>query len=95
MTARRPTPIVCDVRALAPDIVAVDALARLQLAARRQGLELRLLNASGALQELIGFAGLDDVLPGEVLGVEVKGQAKQREQRGRVEEERELGDATV
>ena len=89
MTARRPTPIVCDVRALAPNLAAVDALAQLRLAARRNGLDVTLINASGELQELLAFAGL-----GEVLRVETKGQAEQREQRGRVEEERELGDAT-
>ena len=86
MAAQRPT-IVCDARAIAPDIHAIDALARLQLAARRLGMEIRLQHASHDLQELIGFAGLR-----EALRVEASGQAEQREERVRVEEERELDD---
>ena len=62
MSSPATTTIVCDVRALAPDAVAVDALARLQLAARRLGLELRLRHASSELQELLAFVGLRDVL---------------------------------
>jgi hypothetical protein len=87
MTAPSPNTIVCDVGALAPDAVAIDALARLQLAARRLGLEIRLRHASSELQELLAFAGLRDVLR-----VEAGGQAEQREQRVGVEEERELDD---
>jgi hypothetical protein len=89
MTAPRPSRIVCDVGALAPDAGAVDALARLQLTARRLGLEIRLRHASGELQELLAFVGLRDVLR-----VEAGGQAKEREQRVGVEEERELDDPT-
>jgi len=40
----------CDVRALRADVAAVDALARLQLAARQAGFELRLLHASAELR---------------------------------------------
>jgi hypothetical protein len=90
MTAPRPSTIVCDVGTLAPDAVTVDALARLQLSARRLGLELRLSRSSRELQELLAFVGL-----GDVLGVEPRGQAEEREQRLRVEEERELDDPTV
>jgi hypothetical protein len=43
----------------------IDALARLELAARRQGRTIRLRNASTELRELIAFAGLDEVLPVE------------------------------
>ena len=81
------TTIVCDVRSVVPDGPALDALARLQLNARRLGLELLLCNASSELLELIAFAGLD-----EVLRVELQGQPKEREERLRVEEERELDD---
>src|SRR4029078_6767856 len=42
----------CDVRALRADVAAVDALARLQLAARQAGFELRLLHASAELRGL-------------------------------------------
>jgi hypothetical protein len=55
--------VVCDVRGAAPDAVTVDALARLQLAARRHGCGVRLRHASADLVELIGFMGLADVLP--------------------------------
>jgi hypothetical protein len=87
MTAPSASTLVCDVGALAPDAGSVDALARLQLDARRIGLELRLRHASCELQELLDFVGLRDVLR-----VETCGQAEQREQRVRAEEERELDD---
>ncbi len=89
MTAPRPSTIVCDVGALAPDAGVVDALARLQLTARRLGVEIRLRHASSELQELLAFVGLRDVLR-----LETGGQAEEREQRVGVEEERELDDAT-
>jgi hypothetical protein len=53
----------CDVRTVAPDAVTVDALARLQLAARRYGCQVRLRNASAELRDLVAFMGLGDVLP--------------------------------
>ena len=53
---------VCDVAGVAADAVAVDALARLQLAARRHGCRIRLEHASAELRELIAFMGLGDVL---------------------------------
>jgi ABC-type transporter Mla MlaB component len=55
--------VLCDVRAVEPDAVTVDALARLQLAARRHGCCVRLRHASAELLELVAFMGLDDVLP--------------------------------
>ncbi len=51
----------CDVAGVDPDAVTVDALARLQLAARRQGCEVQLCHASDALLELVTFMGLEDV----------------------------------
>ncbi len=54
---------LCDVTGVEPDAVTVDALARLQLAARRHGCEVRLRNASDQLIELVAFMGLRDVLP--------------------------------
>lgn len=42
---------------------AVEALARLQLAARRSGCELRLRHAEPALVALLDLVGLGDVLP--------------------------------
>ena len=72
---------------LAPELETIDALARLELAARRLGLQLRLRDASIELEELLMFAGLR-----EVLGVEAGREAEERKQRVRVEEERELDD---
>ena len=54
---------VCEVCGVEPDGVTVDALARLQLAARRNGCQVRLRNASSELLELVAFMGLTDVLP--------------------------------
>jgi ABC-type transporter Mla MlaB component len=54
---------VCDVSGVDPDAVTVDALARLQLAARRNGCQVRLQHASGELRALLAFMGLQDVLP--------------------------------
>jgi len=42
--------------------VSVDALARLQLAARRHRCRIELRNASSELRDLIAFMGLEDVL---------------------------------
>jgi ABC-type transporter Mla MlaB component len=53
----------CDVAGVDPDAVTVDALARLQLAARRRGCQVRLRHASGDLLDLVAFMGLTDVLP--------------------------------
>ena len=53
---------LCDVRGVEVDAVTVDALARLQLAARRYGCRVRLLHASSDLRRLVTFMGLDDVL---------------------------------
>jgi hypothetical protein len=52
----------CDVRGVEPDAVTVDALARLQLAARRRRCRVRLRNASPALLDLVAFMGLTEVL---------------------------------
>jgi hypothetical protein len=90
MAVPRPSTIVCDVGALAPDAAAVEALARIQLAARRVGLEIRLCRASSELRDLLVFCGLEDVLR-----VETGGQAEEREDRLRAEEERELDDPAV
>jgi ABC-type transporter Mla MlaB component len=59
----RPTVAVCDVIGVEPDAVTVDALARLQLAARGYQCRVRLHNASRELFELVAFMGLTDVLP--------------------------------
>ena len=53
---------LCDVRSVDVDAVTIDALARLQLAARRHGCQVRLRHASQELLELVAFMGLSDVL---------------------------------
>ena len=58
----------CDVRDVAPDAVTVDALARLQLAARRYACQVCLRDASDQLLDLLAFTGLSDVLPDETTG---------------------------
>jgi ABC-type transporter Mla MlaB component len=64
----RPELLCCELEAVAPDAVAVDALARLALAARRGGCSVCLRGACEELHELIAFMGLDDVLRGEPPG---------------------------
>ena len=59
------SPLLCDVEDVAADAVAVEALARLQLAARRAGCRITMRSASPELVELIGLLGLQDVLPAE------------------------------
>ena len=81
--------VFCDVAALVdPDAVTVDALARLQLIARRLGRQVQLRHACGELQELLALMGLSDVVPlcpGSAFGP--RRQAEQREQPRGVEEE--------
>ena len=55
--------VLCDVSGIDPDAVTVDALARLQLAARRHGCRVKFRHASSELLELAAFIGLADVLP--------------------------------
>lgn len=52
----------CDVAGVAADAVTVDALARLQLAARRHRCVIRLRDVSDDLRALVAFMGLQDVL---------------------------------
>jgi ABC-type transporter Mla MlaB component len=54
--------VACDVSALPADAVTVDALARLQLTARRCGRRIQLHRASHELQQLLSFVGLADVV---------------------------------
>lgn len=52
----------CDVAGLPADAVTVDALAALQLAARRRECRIRLRNASSELLDLVAFTGLTEAL---------------------------------
>jgi ABC-type transporter Mla MlaB component len=87
MAAPRPSTLPCDVSALAADAATIDALARLQLGARRGGHEIVLRRAPDALVDLLDLFGLRDVLR-----VEMGGKPEEREERVRVQEERELDD---
>jgi hypothetical protein len=78
---------LCDVGALPADAVAIDALARIQLAARRMGRRVVLRDAADELRDLLAFVGLT-----AELRIEPGGQAEQRKQGVGVEEERELTD---
>jgi hypothetical protein len=89
MTSPHPSSIAFRAGDVAADGLAIEALARLQLAARRFGVEIRLRQASSELLDLIAFAGLADVLR-----VEVEGEAEEREERGGAKEEGELDDLT-
>ena len=62
LAATRPALAVCDVQAVEPDAVTVDALARLQLAATRTGCRVLLRHASDDLLALVEFMGLENVL---------------------------------
>ncbi|MFG2196288.1 STAS domain-containing protein [Streptomyces sp. NPDC048639] len=72
---------------VAPDVLTLEALARLQLTARRMGRRIRLRHAGDELRCLLAASGLAEVLPVcPVLRVEPGRQAEQREEPGGVEE---------
>lgn len=78
-----------------PDLVLVEALARLQLAARRLGTSIHLRDAPPELRELLDLVGLADLIVGpRQLPLEVGRQPEGGEQLG-VEEIVEPGDATA
>jgi hypothetical protein len=84
--------MICDVSQITePDERALEALARLQLTARRMGVSIRLHNAGSALVDLVALVGLSDVLECAGSGVEVDRQVEEREQIG-VDEEVHRGD---
>jgi ABC-type transporter Mla MlaB component len=62
LKATHPDVALCDVRSVQADAVTVDALARVQLGARRHGCLVRLRHASSELVELVEFMGLRAVL---------------------------------
>ena len=86
--------LVCDVGALAdPDAVTIEALARLQLTARRVGSQIGLRNASRELRELLDLVGLSSVVPlSRGSRIEAGRQAEEREVRSSVQEERDPAD---
>lgn len=85
--------VICDVGAIvAPDGETIDALARLQLTARRLGRRVRLLDACRELKELLVLTGLSEVVPCADSLLETGRQAEEREPARRVEEERDPAD---
>jgi ABC-type transporter Mla MlaB component len=82
--------LVCDVAGIVSDAVAVEALCRLQLGARRHRCEVHLRNASAELLGLVRYLGLDDVLRVEL--VDIERQPEKREQPLGVQEECDLLD---
>ncbi|MGW1259761.1 STAS domain-containing protein [Streptomyces sp. NPDC002513] len=79
--------VVCDASGLGPPaLTTVDALARLQLAARRAGGRIRLRDPAPALRALLDLVGLP---------IELEGQAEQREPALGVEEAVEPGDPAL
>ena len=81
--------VVARVDARRPDLALVDALARLQLDARRRGGRLRLRNVTDELRGLLELVGLADVL-----ALEPRREPEQREQL-RVDEVVQPGDPPV
>ena len=61
VTRAEPDVVLCDVSRAEPDLGTVDALARLQLVARRQRCRVVLCDAPAELRELIEVLGLGDV----------------------------------
>jgi ABC-type transporter Mla MlaB component len=57
-----------DVSAARADAVTVDALAQLQLLAKRRGCQVRLRGCSAELRDLVAFMGLTNVLPEDRVG---------------------------
>ena len=93
-------PVVCDVGALAePDAITIDALARLQLTARRLGRRVELRRTCDELEDLLELTGLREVLTGggPVVGsaVEAWGEPELREQALGVEKEADARDPIV
>ncbi|WP_046567422.1 STAS domain-containing protein [Micromonospora sp. HK10] len=87
LRGRPPGTVACDVAAVAaPDVVTVEALARLGLTARRHGWRLVVRDAGPALRRLLALLGLAEVLaePGR--------QPEQREEPLGVQEVGDLGD---
>jgi hypothetical protein len=90
------TRVVCHVDPVAnPDVGTVDALARMQLAARRRGWELWVEGATERMRELLALTGLEDVVRCEGSDLETLGKPEGRKEARGVEEEGDAADATV
>ena len=76
------------------DLALVEALARLQLAARRLGCSIRLRDPCAELCGLLDLVGLADVLVDAALPLEARGEAEDGEQLG-IEEVVQPGDPAL
>ena len=87
-------PVLCDLGTVtAPDAVVVDALARMQLIAKRSGRELRIVHAGRELRDLLDVMGLRDAVPlWSRLGVEPRRKPEEREHPRGIQEEADPGD---
>jgi ABC-type transporter Mla MlaB component len=65
-----------------PDVVHIDALARIQLVARRQDSRVRLIGPCPRLLELLVLVGLEDMFrdEGDTSGLELQREPEHREQ---------------
>ena len=71
-----------------PDVAAVDALARLQLFARRAGCRIRFLNAPIGLKDLVRWMGLEALLEiGGELSLELERETEDGKEHLGVQEE--------
>jgi ABC-type transporter Mla MlaB component len=87
--------VTCDVTALGhPDAATVEALARLQLLARRSGCRVRLRHACIDLRDLLELMGLSEILPCSS-DLEPGREVEEREPPGGVQEERDPDDPIV
>jgi hypothetical protein len=87
--------IVCDVGSLPANARTIEALARLQLTARRRGRRIRLQRASRELEQLVEFVGLADVVAVRpALGGRSR-HAEEREHPRRIEERVDRDDPPV
>jgi ABC-type transporter Mla MlaB component len=86
--------VICDVSSVGdPDAGTIDALARMQLTARRLGRRVQLRDACADLQDLVALTGLGDVLPlYGALRLEAGRQAEEGEESRGVEEEADPDD---
>lgn len=83
----------CDLAPLGrADLETVNALARLQLTARRGGSHISVRHAPEGLSDLLALLGLDSCV---AIRVETGGQSEEREEPRGVEEEGDLADPTA
>jgi ABC-type transporter Mla MlaB component len=83
--------VICDVAGVEdPDAATVDALARLQLTARRLGLRVQLRDPCDELRDLLNLMGLSEAVPVvSTIPLEASEQAGEAERGGGVGDDRD------